>query len=192
MCKDFNVYYHHPSKTLGNSSAKISVKLPDHCSIIQLPIPLPTPSKLYASDLFELLTSNILLEWELSNDCHHCLEKGGKCLIGREHKFHCSKGKKEKSKLRMILAAVFSGVGLILVSSIVILSIWRYKRRKNDSTQLRRELEVESRYFGFQVPVFSYAELKEATNNFDSSMSLEMDVLGLYIMENYMMEEKLQ
>lgn len=71
---------------------------------------------------------------------------------------------------------------MILVSSIVILSIWRYKRRKNDSTQLRRELEVESRYFGFQVPVFSYAELKEATNNFDSSMSLEMDVLGLYIM----------
>ncbi|XP_016459145.1 LEAF RUST 10 DISEASE-RESISTANCE LOCUS RECEPTOR-LIKE PROTEIN KINASE-like 1.1 [Nicotiana tabacum] len=171
-CKDFNVYYHHPNETLGNSSHKISGKLPDHCSIIQLPIPLPTPSKPYASDLFELLSSNILLEWELSNDCHHCLDKGGKCLIGRDHKFHCSKGKKEKSKLRMILAAVFIGVGLILVSSIVILSIWRRKRGKSGSTQFRREIEVESKYFGFQVPVFSYAELKEATNNFDPSNEL--------------------
>lgn len=61
---------------------------------------------------------------------------------------------------------------MILVSSIVILSIWRRKRGKSGSTQFRREIEVESKYFGFQVPVFSYAELKEATNNFDPSNEL--------------------
>ncbi|XP_060214760.1 LEAF RUST 10 DISEASE-RESISTANCE LOCUS RECEPTOR-LIKE PROTEIN KINASE-like 1.1 [Lycium barbarum] len=172
-CKDFNVYYHHPKKALTNTSAKISGKLPKLCSLVQLPIPLPTPSKSYSSDLFELLTSSILLNWELSKDCHDCLDKGGKCLIGDEHNFHCSKGQKGQSKLRMIiLASVLSGVSLIVVSSIVIFSVWRRKRGKNGSTQFRRHLEVESRYFGFQVPVFTYAELKEATNNFDPSNEL--------------------
>ncbi|XP_059315945.1 uncharacterized protein LOC132066734 [Lycium ferocissimum] len=76
--EEFNVYYRHPRKTLGNTSAKISGKLPKHCSLVQLPIPLPTPSKSYSNDLFELLTSNILLDWELSKDCHDCVDKGGK------------------------------------------------------------------------------------------------------------------
>ncbi|XP_060212236.1 LEAF RUST 10 DISEASE-RESISTANCE LOCUS RECEPTOR-LIKE PROTEIN KINASE-like 1.1 [Lycium barbarum] len=67
---------------------------------------------------------------------------------------------------------VLSGVGLILVSSIVIFSVWRRKKGKNGTSQFRRDLEVESRYFGFQVPVFSYAKLKEATNNFDPSNEL--------------------
>ncbi|MCD7454795.1 hypothetical protein HAX54_026089 [Datura stramonium] len=170
-CKDFNVYYTNPNKTLGNTRA--SGKLPKHCSLVQLPIPLPTPSKPYAGKLFELLTSNILLYWELSKDCHLCLDKGGKCQIIDEHIFHCSKEQKGQSKLRMIiLSSVLSGVGLILVASTVIFSIWRRKRGKNDSTQFPRELEVESKYFGFQVPVFTYAELNEATNNFDPSNEL--------------------
>ncbi|CAN4121788.1 unnamed protein product [Withania somnifera] len=173
-CKDFNVYYHRPNKTiLGNTSDKISGKLPKNCSLVQLPIPLPIPSKPYNSDLFKLLTSNILLEWELSKDCHLCLDKGGKCLIVDEHKFHCSKEQKAQSKLKVIiLASVLSGVGLILVSSILIFSIWHRKRGKNDSTQIRQDLVVESKYFGFQVPVFTYAELKEATNNFNPSNEL--------------------
>lgn len=90
-CEGFNVYYHHPKKTiLGNTSAKISGKLPKHCSFVQLPIPLPTPAKPYAGGLFELLTSNALLNWELSKDCHLCLDKGGKCQLIDEHEFHCS------------------------------------------------------------------------------------------------------
>ncbi|KAM3269610.1 LEAF RUST 10 DISEASE-RESISTANCE LOCUS RECEPTOR-LIKE PROTEIN KINASE-like 1.1 [Capsicum chacoense] len=173
-CEDFNVYYHHPKNSLGNTSAKISGKLPKHCSLLQLPIVLPTPSKPYASHgLFELLTSDILLDWELSKDCHLCLDKGGKCQIIDEHEFHCSKGLNGQSKLRMIiLASVISGVGLILLSSVVIFSIWRRKRGKNDSKQVRQDLVVESKYFGFQVPVFTYAELQEATNNFDPSNEL--------------------
>ncbi|KAJ8548273.1 hypothetical protein K7X08_030742 [Anisodus acutangulus] len=172
-CEDFNVYYRHPKISLGNTSAKIYGILPKHCSLVQLPIPLPTSSKSHSSDLFELLTSSILLDWELSKDCHYCLDKGGKCLIADEHKFRCSKGERGQSKLKMIiLASVLGGVGLILVSSIVIFSIWCRKRKKDGSTQFRRHLEVESRYFGFQVPVFTYAELKEATNNFDPSNEL--------------------
>lgn len=174
-CEDFSVYYHHPRNSLGNTSAKISRKLLKHCSLVQFPIPLPTPSKPYAShDLFELLTSNIILDWELSKDCHLCLDKGGKCLIFDKHKFRCSKaGQEGQSNLRMIiLASVLGGVGLILVSSIVIFSIWLRKRGKNNSTQIRQDLVVESKYFGFQVPVFTYAELKEATNNFDPSNEL--------------------
>ncbi|XP_015162713.1 uncharacterized protein [Solanum tuberosum] len=90
-CEGFNVYYHHPNKTiLGNTSAKISGKLPENCSLVQLPIPLPTPSKPYTGDLFELLTSDSLLNWELSKDCHLCLDKGGKCQTIDEHEFHCS------------------------------------------------------------------------------------------------------
>ncbi|KAH0668657.1 hypothetical protein KY289_023150 [Solanum tuberosum] len=170
VCEGFNVYYHHPNKTiLGNTSAKISGKLPKHCSLVQLPIPLPAPSKPYTSDLFELLTSNALLNWELSKDCHLCLDKGGKCQMIDEHGFHCSmKGQNGQSNSRMIImASVLGGVGLILLSSIVAFSIWCRKRGKNDSTQFHGDLEVESKYFGFQVPVFTYAELKEATNNFD-------------------------
>lgn len=61
---------------------------------------------------------------------------------------------------------------MILLSSVVIFSIWRRKRGKNDSKQVRQDLVVESKYFGFQVPVFTYAELQEATNNFDPSNEL--------------------
>lgn len=91
-----------------------------------------------------------------------------------EDEFHCSiKEEKGQSKFRIIiLASVLSGVGLILLSSVVIFSIWRCKRGKSDSTQFHRDLQVESKYFGFQIPVFTYAELNEATNNFDPSNEL--------------------
>lgn len=79
---------------------------------------------------------------------------------------------------------------MILLSSVVIFSIWRCKRGKNDSTQFHRDLQVESKYFGFQIPVFTYAELNEATNNFDPSNELGDGGFGTVYYGKFFFEPK--
>nr|GLL32951.1 LEAF RUST 10 DISEASE-RESISTANCE LOCUS RECEPTOR-LIKE PROTEIN KINASE-like 1.2 isoform X1 [Ipomoea trifida] len=87
-----------------------------------------------------------------------------------------------KSKRKLILIAVFGAIILILASTLVVVFVlfrlkkggWGssqfFSRRTSSNLSLKRDLEQESNYLG--VPIFSYSELEEATNNFDSSKEL--------------------
>ncbi|KAK4715437.1 hypothetical protein R3W88_013775 [Solanum pinnatisectum] len=161
-CEGFNVYYHHPNKTiLGNTSAKISGKLPEHCSLAQLPIPLPTPSKPYAGDLFELLTSNSLLNWELSINCLECHAKGGKCSVGGEHEYSCFKG------------AVLFTVGLLVLLFCFSKKILWYKRLRFWESNAEDHQKVEEflkNYGSYALNRYNYTDIKKITSHFRSKL----------------------
>ncbi|XP_031122318.1 LEAF RUST 10 DISEASE-RESISTANCE LOCUS RECEPTOR-LIKE PROTEIN KINASE-like 1.2 isoform X2 [Ipomoea triloba] len=142
-----------------------------------------------------LLKRGFELRWSVSS-CKECAESGGRCGFnatnlhficfcpGRPHAARCKPDPDgtPKSKKKLILIAVFGAIILILASTLVVVFVlfrlkkggWGssqfFSRRTSSNLSLKRDLEQESNYLG--VPIFSYSELEEATNNFDSSKEL--------------------
>nr|XP_043631444.1 LEAF RUST 10 DISEASE-RESISTANCE LOCUS RECEPTOR-LIKE PROTEIN KINASE-like 1.2 [Erigeron canadensis] len=119
----------------------------------------------------------------LAANCDRCEKSGGKCgfnmtefqfrcfCIDRPHRVSC---KPEKNNRTLIIVAVVVGFALLMALAIGIFFIRRAYKRKAfayfSSKDKSQELEDVSVYFG--VSVFSYAELQDATNHFDSSKEL--------------------
>nr|XP_016448521.1 PREDICTED: LEAF RUST 10 DISEASE-RESISTANCE LOCUS RECEPTOR-LIKE PROTEIN KINASE-like 1.1 isoform X1 [Nicotiana tabacum] len=175
-CEGFSIYY----KRLGDDKVKDirADNLPDNCSLIRLPI----HSLSSDGDLFHLLGPEVLVEWELSDDCYQCHYSGGQCQTDITNNFRCHKDANttRRSMMGLILAAVFGGVGLVMITCLVVYLILRYKKRKFSPSRFlstkkfsdifKHDFEGGSIFFG--VPVFSYSELEEATNDFNSSRVL--------------------
>ncbi|GMY18429.1 LEAF RUST 10 DISEASE-RESISTANCE LOCUS RECEPTOR-LIKE PROTEIN KINASE-like 1.1 [Fagus crenata] len=164
-CNDYNIYYSHSNNT--------SHSFPSECSIIQLPKRVPPP---YDDDLFTLLTADFNLEVHVSDDCISCYRRGGQC---QQHKgkFNCDIAEKGNIKRKVLIAL---GIGYPVII-ILLFAIWHYHKKKHASPDLlprntysgsssRSDLEAGSIYF--EVPVFSYSELEEATNHFDLEKEL--------------------
>ncbi|GMY18409.1 LEAF RUST 10 DISEASE-RESISTANCE LOCUS RECEPTOR-LIKE PROTEIN KINASE-like 1.1 isoform X1 [Fagus crenata] len=161
-CRDYNIYYSH-----SNDSSPSSLS---ECSTIQIPQKeQPDEEKREHPDedeLFSLLSDEVDLEVHVSDACRSCHGRGGQCELDEKRKFYCIEKK---------------GVVCPVIIIIFFFIIWNYYKKKNASPNLaarntfsdlssRSGLEGGSVYFG--VSVFSYSELKEATNNFDSEKEL--------------------
>ncbi|XP_073129932.1 LEAF RUST 10 DISEASE-RESISTANCEUS RECEPTOR-LIKE PROTEIN KINASE-like 1.1 isoform X3 [Henckelia pumila] len=150
-CLGFTVYYRNPRD--GNLSREIDDPLPLGCSSIQLPLNITSDSR---DNVFKLLAYEYTIEWQVEQP----------------------KDNNNKKK-KIILAAVIPGAAF-LVCLLVCFIIWRNKKRVTNAYRLSRnissdpssksDIEGGSLYFG--IPVFSYTELVEATNNFDSAQEL--------------------
>uniref|UniRef100_M1D046 Wall-associated kinase n=3 Tax=Solanum tuberosum TaxID=4113 RepID=M1D046_SOLTU len=161
--------------------------LPTNCSLIRLPI------QSSHGDLFDILGPEILVEWKLSEECNECHYSGGQCQTDKTNKFSCHKDAKPptgstdqrkettgRNMVGQILGTVFGGVGSVMITSLAVYVIWRYKKRKFSSSHFfstrklsnifNHDAEGGSIYFG--VSVFSYSELEEATDDFNSSRVL--------------------
>ncbi|KAM3328470.1 LEAF RUST 10 DISEASE-RESISTANCE LOCUS RECEPTOR-LIKE PROTEIN KINASE-like 1.1 [Capsicum galapagoense] len=171
-CKGFSIYYKHQ---LYVDEHILPRDLPANCSLIRLPY---YPG-VYEDNLVNMLGPEFLVEWKLSDDCNKCLYDGGQCQTDRTKKFHCYK-EATRSNMGLTLEAAFSGVGLVMITCSVFYIIWCYKKRrcspsrflstKRFSNIFKHDVEGGNIYFG--VPVFSYSELEEATNDFSSSRVL--------------------
>ncbi|XP_026380668.1 LEAF RUST 10 DISEASE-RESISTANCE LOCUS RECEPTOR-LIKE PROTEIN KINASE-like 1.2 isoform X3 [Papaver somniferum] len=131
------------------------------------------------------------LEWRKS-PCTECQASGGYCGVNekglvvcfcKDGPYHkkCDSKSKRKSKIAIGLG---TGAGASLLTILAAIFIFRRWRQKNDlhknSTLISRSIspdlsmqpdpEKGSSYFN--TPIFSYKELEEATNNFDSSKEL--------------------
>ncbi|KAI8022006.1 LEAF RUST 10 DISEASE-RESISTANCE LOCUS RECEPTOR-LIKE PROTEIN KINASE-like 1.1 [Camellia lanceoleosa] len=158
-CPGYTVYYTDP-----NQHTPTPANLPSDCEVIHLPI-LPSIQNRNVSDLFSLLAYEFTIGLHVTKECYECRHNGGQCHGHRE--FHCIK------------AEVIPGV--ILLHGLLILAI-RYRKKlsyvssvvlsinTSSDPSTKPDLEGGSVYFG--VPVFSYTELEEATNNFDPSKEL--------------------
>ncbi|KAL7240271.1 hypothetical protein ACSBR2_006017 [Camellia fascicularis] len=138
-------------------------------------------------DYAELLRSGFTLEWmgiSCAAECENC---GGHCGFNnsnsvcfcpdRPYGKRCNNVVARRSHLKVVLATVIPGVILLLG----LLAI-RYRKKLNyvssvvlsintsSTPSSKPDLEGGRLYFG--VPVFSYTELEEATNNFDPSKEL--------------------
>ncbi|XP_070016286.1 LEAF RUST 10 DISEASE-RESISTANCEUS RECEPTOR-LIKE PROTEIN KINASE-like 1.1 [Nicotiana sylvestris] len=176
-CDGFTIYY----KLDGADEEDILADdLTANCLLIKLSI----DPRSYDGDLFNLLVPYFLVEWKLSDDCYHCHYggDGGQCHTDKTNKFYCHKDAKttKRRAVWLFLAAGFGGVGLALITCLVVYFIWCYQKRKFSPSRFlstkklsdifKHDVEIGSIYFC--VPVFSYSELEEATNDFNCSRVL--------------------
>ncbi|KAK8529529.1 hypothetical protein V6N12_060308 [Hibiscus sabdariffa] len=174
-CDNYTIYYRRPKpRPSGDTDDDDRLSSPCHCPTIQLPLTEPPPPD--NADLFDLLTPNVSVKVHVSRPCRWCHWRGGRCLA-RNQSFYCSKkqpcwgchrsGGKNKMALKLGLGIGSSVVLMILLLSILVL--WRRTKQKHvSSSDLSSKSDLEnSTTVCFGVPIFSYNELVEATDNFD-------------------------
>ncbi|KAJ7954128.1 Receptor-like protein kinase [Quillaja saponaria] len=180
-CHDYDVYF--SSKFDSPSSL---AELPSYfaqCSHFLLPFKYQSNS----NDPFTFLTSEFPVEVKTSAECSKCYHKRrGHCKLDKKQEFYCGIDLKTQNTLNSSSAdnnrTLKLGLGLGLgfgLPIIVMLIFWRYKSTHPSSDIQSRntyhpnsnsDLETGSAIFG--VPVFSYTELEEATNNFNHNKEL--------------------
>ncbi|XP_024046284.1 LEAF RUST 10 DISEASE-RESISTANCE LOCUS RECEPTOR-LIKE PROTEIN KINASE-like 1.1 isoform X3 [Citrus clementina] len=177
-CDDSMIYYNHPDDDDLPS-------LPPRCSLIQLPVAVSKTR--YASDLFRLLTGNFSLKvrpnWRARRHCIDCPSRGGgQCLINSMGYLHCSNTESyghKKSELKLGLG--LGGGSIVLIALLSFWIVFYRKRQKYASANIhsgnnssgpssKSDLETGTVYFG--VPIFSYSDLAEATNDFSREKEL--------------------
>nr|GEV85539.1 leaf rust 10 disease-resistance locus receptor-like protein kinase-like 1.2 [Tanacetum cinerariifolium] len=130
----------------------------------------------------EVLERGFELTWQ-ATDCCECAKSGGRCgynatalrfvcfCTDRPHSRSCKPANRNHT---VIILSVVLGTAVFLAFAAAIFITRRvYKRRAFtyfSSKDKSRDLEDASVYFG--VSVFSYTELEDATNHFDSSKEL--------------------
>ncbi|XP_044489009.1 LEAF RUST 10 DISEASE-RESISTANCE LOCUS RECEPTOR-LIKE PROTEIN KINASE-like 1.1 [Mangifera indica] len=133
-----------------------------------------------------------MFELQVTEECVRCHDGGGKCQVYKE-KFHCSNdliapaassselGRTQKDKQQWWKLALGLGIGIGGLAILIVVLIWSIHRHKKkisasfnsrliSNDPPRSELEVGSVCFG--VPLFSYKELAEATDNFSHEKEL--------------------
>ncbi|KAH9616020.1 hypothetical protein KSS87_004905 [Heliosperma pusillum] len=139
----------------------------------------------------EMLEEGFSLKW-MANNCSACHVSGGQCgydqtinefscfCPDRTHARLCPLHSPEKKKghLPLILGSVIVG-GLLVAAAFIAICWWRkklkpahskYVSRSNSLDRSPSDVEKGNMYFG--VPLFSYSELREATDNFNESKEL--------------------
>ncbi|KAL4574504.1 hypothetical protein LXL04_021336 [Taraxacum kok-saghyz] len=182
---DYDPYFRNVTARCGDGSA-----------IVQMPVDL---SGDYGRSVVvdgvnypEVVETGFVLHW-LAADCGGCLSSGGRCGFNkttfgfrcfcpdRPHMVSCkpdvTNGTQiitvEKSnRKRIIIGVTVGAVGAIFAFILFLAaSIFFIRRSRNrKATSYSRDLEDSSVYFG--VSLFSYAELQDATHNFDSEQEL--------------------
>ncbi|XP_029122196.2 LEAF RUST 10 DISEASE-RESISTANCEUS RECEPTOR-LIKE PROTEIN KINASE-like 1.2 isoform X2 [Elaeis guineensis] len=144
-----------------------------------------------------VLKEGFILRWTAGIAwCSDCISSGGWCgynfSSSNDHTCYCPQGpalgscpsgnRGHKQMTKTIIIGVCTGVGCILITSALCLIWFRYKKRKQHSPSSKhlirnssepspkKDLELGSTHY--QTHVFTYEELLEATNHFDSSKEL--------------------
>ncbi|KAL5761240.1 hypothetical protein ACOSQ2_020078 [Xanthoceras sorbifolium] len=138
---------------------------PAGCSVVQ-PVVHRTAKKVVIHNLY---TGWFLLQVNVMTECKDCYWRGGQCQSDSNGKFNCSGAK------------TGIGIAMLLVVVLSIYIIWYRKKGKYASPNFlsrytsydpssKSDLEGGSVYL--RIPIFSYCELAEATNNFNHEKEL--------------------
>uniref|UniRef100_A0A7C9DHW7 Wall-associated receptor kinase galacturonan-binding domain-containing protein n=1 Tax=Opuntia streptacantha TaxID=393608 RepID=A0A7C9DHW7_OPUST len=112
---------------------------------------------------------------ELSDQCLQCAVDGGRCQDLKNGRFHCIKRKGRRKLILLLGLGILGGVVALLILGLVCWHIRKIKSKFGSPTSALRSISSDpartSKMY-FSLPIFSYDELQEATNNFDSTMEL--------------------
>ncbi|KAF7808850.1 LEAF RUST 10 DISEASE-RESISTANCE LOCUS RECEPTOR-LIKE PROTEIN KINASE-like 1.1 [Senna tora] len=142
-------------------------------------VQLPVNSHVFSGNPFNFIAAEFPIEFQFSDDCHQCYsERSGECRLDSKGKFLCFKPKEDKRHRPWKLLGIGLGVGLGVGGWIVVLGLilLRHYRQKCVVSHVRlrsaNDANLDSGRLFFGVPIFSYKELQEATNNFHPSRKL--------------------
>ncbi|KAH9616021.1 hypothetical protein KSS87_004906 [Heliosperma pusillum] len=117
---------------------------------------------------------------DLSNQCSQCISESGSCQDLPNDGFRCINKRKERRRRSLILGLGISVGSIVIV--LVALLCWYLKKKifrslgltsRNLTPELRgMKTDLDTSKVYFSVPIFSYSDLEEATNHFDSSREL--------------------
>ncbi|XP_073059408.1 LEAF RUST 10 DISEASE-RESISTANCEUS RECEPTOR-LIKE PROTEIN KINASE-like 1.1 [Primulina eburnea] len=165
-CGGFTVFYSNSTDRFPPGSGGV---IPD-CAAVQMPVKLNQDS----GDLFSMLTGEFELEWNVSEECVACHNRGGQCLANNLNKFEC---KEDTTSSAVVVAAATSGGSVIIVACLFACFIIYNRKKRMDgasrnATRHPSKADIDWGSFKYGIVIFSYAELMEATSNFASSNEL--------------------
>ncbi|XP_048428776.1 LEAF RUST 10 DISEASE-RESISTANCE LOCUS RECEPTOR-LIKE PROTEIN KINASE-like 1.1 isoform X2 [Pyrus x bretschneideri] len=157
----YHTYY------INSSNSNLPNPLPPRFETIQVPMRLSQPN------MSSSLTAEFSLKVE-AHKCYQCMASKGECLV-LEGKFKCAKGDKQLN-LKLGLGIGLGFPALLAICGFLLL-LYKKKRSslflsRNISSQPYTNSDIEGGGAYCGVPVFSYSELDEATNHFDSENEL--------------------
>ncbi|PIA33384.1 hypothetical protein AQUCO_04100070v1 [Aquilegia coerulea] len=180
-CKNYDLYFYHDHE---RSLPSLPQNLSHRCSSVRLPYQLDNLGRI--DNLTYLWDANFTITWEVNLSCWDCFRKGGQCRTNPNEEFECGNLKEGKKVGRnVIVGLVTGGFGIIILTCMVFAFLFNYRHRKKNKlaastglisrsmsldSSLKPEPEKGSTYF--QTPIFTYKELHEATNHFDSNKEL--------------------
>ncbi|KAK9934700.1 hypothetical protein M0R45_021835 [Rubus argutus] len=150
-------------------SPNIWESLPPQCSSVQLPMGLDLLNQPHYN-----LTANFTLQVIVSQECYECYYREGICKAYKGEAKCLIPQKGENLRLRLGLGIGIGGP-ILVVACLFILWCYRQKRASSSNLILSRNIsnsDQNGRSVYFGVSVFSYNELEEATNNFDSEKEI--------------------
>ncbi|XP_038713435.1 LEAF RUST 10 DISEASE-RESISTANCE LOCUS RECEPTOR-LIKE PROTEIN KINASE-like 1.1 isoform X2 [Tripterygium wilfordii] len=173
-CPGYVIYYNGNNRKLPNPP-------PPQC----LPIQLPEKENSNFSSIFSVLTATLHLQVLVSPDCYQCHYQGGECQTNSKGEFQCymahirSNSRQRQLRLKLGLGLGIGGPAILMaIISAYVFRLRHYKREcnsthsNNASSDLSSKSDLEGGTVCFGVPIFSYRELEEATNHFDSEKEL--------------------
>ncbi|XP_068331859.1 LEAF RUST 10 DISEASE-RESISTANCEUS RECEPTOR-LIKE PROTEIN KINASE-like 1.1 isoform X2 [Pyrus communis] len=156
---------------INSSNSNLPNPLPPSCETIQVPMRPSQPN----------MSSSLTAEFNLTvsaRECYQCLDRKGECLV-EEGKFKCTKDQVAGHKQLQLKLGLGIGLGFSALLAICGFLLLLYKKKRsslflsrNISSQPYTNSDIEGGGAYCGVPVFSYSELDEATNHFDSENEL--------------------
>lgn len=116
-----------------------------------------------------------------TRECNDCLRKRGQCEIDRKGNFQCRNERTGHEKLKLKLGLGLGGGSIVLIALLSFCIICYRKRQKyasanihsgNNSSGPSSKSDLETGTVYFSVPIFSYRDLAEATNDFNREKEL--------------------
>ncbi|KAG2320825.1 hypothetical protein Bca4012_056136 [Brassica carinata] len=145
------------------------------CSVIKTPESWVIPRNKNQSNV----NATFSLHINLPRRCHRCHNREGECTMTND-KFRCVGGTKKQNnhqgeKLKLGLGIGGSIILIIILAALFIILHRIYTRKTSSDDLLSRnnsKSDVEFSNVFFKLPIFSYKELQEATENFSKDRLL--------------------